>query len=47
MSGFEKPRKRSLQQRRRSKMVEDSTEIFDDPLVEPSSIEITNVLKTL
>ena len=47
MSGFERPRKRSLQQRRRWKMVEDGMEIFDDPVVKPSSIEITNALNTL
>ena len=47
MSGFERPRKGSLQQRRRWKMVEDGMEIFDDPVVKPSSTEITNALNTL
>ena len=28
-------------------MVEDGMEIFDDPVVKPSSIEITNALNTL
>ena len=47
MLGFERPRKRSLQQKRRWKTVEDSIELFDDPVVKPSSTEITNALNTL
>ena len=47
ISGFERARKRSLQRRRRWKMVEDGMEIFDDLVVKPSSIEITNALNTL
>ena len=46
MSGFERPRKWSLQQRRRWKMVEDGIWIFDDPVVKPTSIEITHALNT-
>ena len=47
MPGFVKPRKRSLQQRRRWKMIEDGIKIFDDPVVKPASTEITNELNIL